>query len=88
MKVASAGRRVAPRWPISEPGPFRKTSGSSCALEGELLGVVGVVEAERDHRADLERRQPDDLVLGDDAAVGEADRIGAAPASLRGARPA
>ena len=46
-------------------------------LERELLGVIGVVEAERDHGAGLERRQPDDVGFADDAPVGEADRLGA-----------
>ena len=34
-------------------------------LEGQLLGVVGVVEADREDRARLDRRQPRDLVEAD-----------------------
>ena len=32
MKATPAGRRVTPRWPMSEPAPLRNTSGSSCLL--------------------------------------------------------
>ena len=44
--------------------------------ERQLLRVVGVVQAERDDRADVERRQPDDGVFGDDAAVGQLQAVG------------
>ena len=86
MKVASAGRRVLPRWPIDRARPLEEHQRLVLGAEGQLLGVVGVVEAERDDRADLERRQPDHLLLGDDAAVGQAQRARRrAPASPRAA---
>ncbi len=40
--------------------------------EGEFAGVIRVVEAERDHGAHLDRRQPNHGVLGHDPAILEA----------------
>ncbi len=53
--------------------------------ERQLLRVVGVVETERDDRADVERRQPDDGVLGHHAAIGQPQPV-AVRASPRASR--
>ena len=57
---------------MSVPGPFQEHERLVLRAEGELLRVVGVVEPERDDRTRFARRQPDDVALGHDAAVGEA----------------
>src|SRR5260221_4116463 len=65
-----------PRRPTGHPtmteqgaGTFEKYQRFVLGLERQLLGVIGVVEAERDHRAGFERRQPNDVLGGDDAPV-------------------
>src|SRR5690606_11433109 len=40
-------------------------------LEGQFSRVIGVVQSEGECSADLDRRQPDDLVLGGDPAIGQ-----------------
>ena len=40
-------------------------------LLGQLLDMVGVVQSERDDRTGLERRQPDDCVFRQHAAIGQ-----------------
>ena len=53
MNVASAGRRVCPRWPIERVGPLEEHERFLLRVERELLRVVGVVEPQRDDRARL-----------------------------------
>ena len=46
-------------------------------LEGQFLGVVGVVDGQGEGGARLDGRQPLDLVFGQDAAVRQAHQAGA-----------
>ncbi len=52
-------------------GAFEKYQWFLLGLGGQLLGMVGVVEPERNHGAGLERRQPHHLGGGHAPAVGE-----------------
>ena len=54
-------------------GAFEKDQRNFRCLEGQFLGVVSVIEAERENRADFKRWQPDEFTFCELAAVGKAN---------------
>ena len=76
MNATSAGRKVRARWPTKVLAAFRKPAVRR-GLEGQFLGVVGVVDGQGEGGARLDGRQPLDLVFGQDAAVRQAHQAGA-----------